>query len=331
MFLSGGIDSSSVLALMARLNDRPVRAFTASFPGTQAADETGRACAVARALGAEHVEVAVAERDFFELLPRVAAAMDDPVADYAILPTYKLAQAASEEGFKVVLSGEGGDELFAGYGRYRRLMRRFWPARRQARGAFDGLGVLREEISATWRDDIEERASAERAAGRSALQAAQAVDCTEWLPNDLLIKLDRCLMVHGVEGRTPFLDPVVAELAFRLPDSLKVRRGLGKWVLRRWLADAVPQAAALSPKQGFTVPVGEWIANHGARLGPLVAQDPAIAEVCRPGTVEPLFDSKHRRAGFAAWMLLFYALWHRRHMRGISPEGDIFATLSEGM
>jgi len=321
MFLSGGIDSSAVLALMARLNDRPVRAFTAYFPGTEAADEREQARAVARALGAEHVEVEFAERDFVGLLPRIAAALDDPTADYAVLPTYKLAQVAGQ-GLKVVLSGEGGDELFAGYGRYRRLVRWWLPAKR-ARGAFDGLGVLRDE---DWPADREE----DQRVGRTALQNAQATDCAHWLPNDLLIKLDRCLMAHGVEGRTPFLDPVVADFAFRLPDGLKIRRGLGKWILRRWLEDVAPAASAMSPKQGFTVPVGEWIALHGARLGPLVARAPGIAELCRPGTVEPLFRASGRREGFAAWTLLFYALWHRRHVLGKSPEGDIFDSLSEG-
>jgi asparagine synthase (glutamine-hydrolysing) len=343
MFLSGGIDSSAVLALMARLNDRPVRAFTAYFPDTAAADERAQARAVAAALGAEHVEVEFSERDFLALLPAVAASLDDPTADYATLPTYKLAQVAGRE-LKVVLSGEGGDELFAGYGRYRRLVR-WWIPEKRARGAFDGLGVLRDE---TWpeRRDQDVRAwpnrlddLAETKSGpyrrddpdrRTAVQDAQAADCASWLPNDLLIKLDRCLMAHGVEGRTPFLDPVVAELAFRLPDALKIRRGLGKWILRRWVGDKLPAVQPMAPKQGFTVPVGEWVAAHGARLGPLVARAPGIDELCRPGTIEPLFREGGRRAGFAAWTLLFYALWHRRHVLGKAPAGDIFETLSEG-
>jgi len=321
MFLSGGIDSTAVLALMARLNDRPVRAFTAYFPSTEAADEREQARKVAHALGAEHVEVEFGERDFLALLPAVAASLDDPTADYATLPTYKLAQVAGQ-GLKVILSGEGGDELFAGYGRYRRLVRWWIPAKR-LRGAFDGLGVLRDESWPDLRDD-------DPRGGRTALQDAQATDCASWLPNDLLIKLDRCLMAHGVEGRTPFLDTVVAELAFRLPDELKIKRGLGKWILRRWLADRVPEAEAMAPKQGFTVPVGEWVAAHGARLGPLVARAPGVDELCRPGTVVALFRDGGRRAGFAAWTLLFYSLWHRRHVLGKRPEGDIFEALSEG-
>jgi asparagine synthase (glutamine-hydrolysing) len=327
MFLSGGIDSSALLALMARLNDRPVRAYTAWFPGTDAADERERARAVASALGAAHVEVPFDEQDFFDLLPAVAAAMDDPAADYATLPSYKLARVAGGE-VKVVLSGEGGDELFAGYGRYRRATRRLVPGRRlRGRGALDGLGVLRDE--AAWRDEADALRAAERRAGRSALQAAQAVDVAGWLPDDLLVKLDRCLMAHGIEGRTPYLDPVVAKFAFRLPDALKARRGFGKALLRRWLTARVPQADAWSRKQGFTVPVGAWIARHGAQLGPLVAAQPGVEEACHSDAVAPLFRDSSRRAGHAAWILLFYALWHRRHVLGRAPEGDAFDCLAD--
>ncbi|MEE8351251.1 MAG: asparagine synthase (glutamine-hydrolyzing), partial [Rhodospirillales bacterium] len=123
MFLSGGIDSSVLLAMMARLNERPVQAFTAGFSGATATDERQHARLVAAAAGAEHTEVEFTEDDFWALLPDVAAIMDDPAADYATLPSYKLAGAAKDAGLKVVLTGEGGDELFGGYGRYRRAAR----------------------------------------------------------------------------------------------------------------------------------------------------------------------------------------------------------------
>ena len=328
MFLSGGVDSSAVLALMARLNDRPVRAFTIGFPGTEARDERARAREVAKALGAEHVEVSFEERDFWQLLPRVAAALDDPCADYATLPTYKLAEAARAS-VKVVLSGEGGDELFAGYGRYRSAMRPWWQGGRamRTRGILDGLGILREE-AAGWRDGIV-AAEATAAEDRTRLQAAQAADAADWLPNDLLTKLDRCLMAHGLEGRTPFLDPAVAAAAFRLPDRMKVREGRGKWLLRRWLDPKVPAAGAFTAKRGFTVPVGEWIARQGARLGPLVAADPGVAALCRPEAVRAVFLARGKRAAFAAWTLLFYALWHRRHMMAADVSGDVFEVLGE--
>jgi asparagine synthase (glutamine-hydrolysing) len=328
MFLSGGIDSAVLLTLMADLNPRGVLAFTAGFPGSAAPDERDRARALARAVGAEHHEVEVTEDDFWDLLPAAAAAMDDPAADYAILPTFKLA-AAARPAVKVILTGEGGDELFGGYGRYRGRMRP-WPFTRAMRrtGTFDGLDVLRPGITDGWRDRF---AATERAAarpGRSALQAAQAADCADWLPHDLLTKADRCLMAHGIEGRVPFLDPDLAAFAFSLPDRLKVRKGLGKWLLRDWLARAQPAATPFERKQGFSVPVGEWIARR-PEIGALLARQPGIAEICRPGTVEALFNAARPETGFARWTLLFYALWHRRHVLGRRPDAGSVDLLAD--
>lgn len=331
MFLSSGIDSTAVLAMMARLNERPVHAFTVGFSRTGAADERAQASAIAGSLGAMHVEIEFREGDFWHLLPEIAAAMDDPAADYAVLPTYKLAAAAREAGLKVVLSGEGGDELFAGYGRYRSVMRPWWAGgkRPRRRGTLNGLGLLREDL-ADWRDGVGATEIREDRPDRSRLQVAQAVDCADWLPNDLLTKLDRCLMAHGVEGRTPFLDPVVADFAFRLPDTLKVKNGSGKYLLRRWLAGQVPVAQPFAKKQGFTVPVGEWIARRAATLGPLVAAQPCIEQLCKPASVIGIFArARERRLGFAAWTLLFYALWHRHHIERKPRAGDVFATLGE--
>lgn len=325
MFLSGGIDSSVLLALMARLNPRPVLAFTAGFSGTGVQDERDHARTLAGCVGAQHVEVDFGESDFWTLLPRVAAAMDDPAADYACLPTYKLAMRARQQ-VKVILAGEGGDELFGGYGRYRGAMRP-WPLSKPMRrnGTFDGLGVLRPLPG--WRDRF---ALAEKAAtlpGRSRLQVAQAIDCADWLPNDLLIKADRCLMANAIEGRVPFLDPVVAEFAFTLPDRFKIRNGLGKHLLRLWLERAMPAARPFAKKRGFTVPVGEWISARPA-IGALVAAQPGIGEIALPGQVEKLFAAAAPKTGFARWSLLFYALWHQIHILGAPADGDAFDTLS---
>ncbi|MEP1028381.1 MAG: asparagine synthase (glutamine-hydrolyzing), partial [Alphaproteobacteria bacterium] len=123
MFFSGGIDSTVLLAMMSRLNERPVTAFTAGFSGTQVHDERALAREIAAHVGADHHEVEFGAADFWDLLPEIAAAVDDPAADYAVLPSYKLARTARAAGIKVILSGEGGDEVFAGYGRYRRATR----------------------------------------------------------------------------------------------------------------------------------------------------------------------------------------------------------------
>jgi asparagine synthase (glutamine-hydrolysing) len=331
MFLSGGTDSAAVLALMARLNDRPVLAFTAGFDIPGAADEREAAAHAARAAGARHVTLDVTRAEVFRHLPAIIACMDDPAADYAIIPTWFLARRAREE-VKVVLSGEGGDEIFGGYGRYRSAMKPWWLGGKamRAHGAFDRLDVLRAPPR-FWRDGIEAASAAAATPGRTRLQAAQALDVADWLPNDLLAKLDRCLMAHGVEGRTPFLDPAVAAAAFRLPDAMKVRERQGKWILRQWLARHFPASEPFRRKQGFTVPIGAWIAEEADRLAPLVAAQPGVAAVAKPDRILPLFRAAGgKREGFAAWHLLFYALWHRRHVEGVRAQGDVFAFLARG-
>jgi len=329
MFLSGGIDSAAVLTTMARLNDRPVLAFTAGFDVPGAADERAQAAATAKAAGAHHEAIEITQAMVWRDLPKIVAAMDDPAADYAIIPSWFLARRARQD-VKVVLSGEGGDEIFGGYGRYRAAMRPWYLGGKamRGRGAFDRLGVLRTEPGA-WRDGLQAAELAAATAGRSRMQVAQAADIADWLPHDLLTKLDRCLMAHGVEGRTPFLDPAIAQAGFRLPDALKVRDGRGKYLLRTWLAGALPEARPFAPKQGFTVPVGAWIAADGTRLGRLVAAQPGVAEIAMPNRVETLFKAAGgKRQGMAAWLLLFYALWHRAHIEALPMDGDVFEVLA---
>jgi asparagine synthase (glutamine-hydrolysing) len=115
-----------------------------------------------------------------------------------------------------------------------------------------------------------------------------------------------------------------------LPDRLKLRRGVGKVLLRQWLMTGLPAVKPFERKRELTMPVVQWISGRGAELGPLVAAQPGVAEACRPGTVESLFASVgvDDRAVRAAWTLLFYALWHRRHILLRPPEGDVFETLA---
>lgn len=324
MFLSGGVDSSVLLSLMAELNDQPVHAFTAGFLGTSVGDERDHARAVAKAAGAHTVDIAIGADDFWRDLPRIAGAMDDPTADYAIVPTFLLAESVRREGLKVVLTGEGGDELFAGYGRYRSATRPWWRGGRsmRSRGVFDGLGVLRETPTG-WRDGFTAVEQTVDTGAMTRLQIAQATDCADWLPNDLLLKVDRCLMANGVEGRTPFLDSEVASVAFRLPDALKVQDGRGKWLLRRWLDRAMPEARPFERKRGFSVPVAEWIESAPPEIGALVAHQPGVAEMCDPRAVESLFLKKGKRQGFASWLLLFYALWHNHHVLGLRDVENV--------
>ena len=172
--------------------------------------------------------------------PRSPRAMDDPAADYAILPTYKLAAAAREAGLKVILSGEGGDELFAGYGRYRSVDAAVVGGRHAccAGAAISTGSASCAAISPAGATASRRPSCSARRPGRTRLQVAQATDCADWLPNDLLTKLDRCLMAHGVEGRTPFLDPV--RRRFRLPPA---RRAEGAEGARQVAAAALARRA----------------------------------------------------------------------------------------
>jgi asparagine synthase (glutamine-hydrolysing) len=307
LFLSGGIDSAAIATLMARLNARPVTAFTCGFEAPGAADERAQAEKVARALGLDWRETPFGEADFWRILPEVAWALDDPTADYAALPTYRLAEAAKGT-LTVVLTGEGGDELFGGYGRYRRALRPRWLGGRPAEPRTDDAGAL-----ARW------RAAAKPPAGFTPLQQAQWADIATWLPNDLLLKLDRCLMAHGLEGRTPFLDPQVAAFAWPLPDRFKVRGGYGKWLLRRWLERACPAAEPWAKKQGFTVPVDAWIGPRAADIAERIGRLAPVRRVVGDTAAARM------QAGGQRWPLLFFAVWALIHLEGASPADALSA------
>jgi len=135
-----------------------------------------------------------------------------------------------------------------------------------------------------------------------------------WLPNDLLLKLDRCLMANGLEGRTPFLDPAVADFAFTLPDRFKVRGRYGKWLVRTWLEGVCPAADPWARKQGFTVPVATWIAPKAQEIAERISRLEAVRAVRTPEAV---------RASLTAgegWPLLFLAVWSQIHLEGASPS-----------
>jgi asparagine synthase (glutamine-hydrolysing) len=329
LFLSGGIDSRAILACMARLGTAGVRAYTASFPNSSVPDEYPSAQKAAALFGAQTTRVEVTVESFWSALPHAIAAVDDPTADAAIVPTFILAREAAKD-VKVVLCGEGGDEIFAGYSRYRRQSRPWWLGGRQRRrrGLFSEAGILREE-PVGWRDGLAASEHASRVGGRSRLQIAQATDCADFLAHGLLIKLDRSLMANGVEGRTPFLDRQIADFGFALPKSLQIRKRRGKFLLRRWLDQQAPQDDCFARKKGFTPPYIQWLRAAGNRLGPLVAADPAIEALCRPQAVQRLFVSDNDRDLEAAWTLLFFALWHRQHIRGLAPDGDTLACLAQ--
>ena len=326
LFFSGGVDSTILLHLMRRLSATPVRAVTIGYEGRDLADESFAALEAARALGADCTRVEMGADDFWRLAPRVAAAVDDPTADPAVLPTYVLGRAAREAGLKVVLSGEGADELFGGYARYRRATVPLIGGRDTGKsGVFDGVPAVAQAF-AGWSTPFDAIAAA--SPGRSRLDRLQALDCKERLPNSLLVKLDRCLMANSVEGRTPFLDRAVADFAAALPDRLRANPRHGKVLLRHWLARHAPETRPFARKRGFNPPVGRWMHDRREALTPLVARESGVAAFADATTVAEVFEDA-RDAPQPAWSLLYYALWHATRILGRSADGDIGDVLNE--
>jgi asparagine synthase (glutamine-hydrolysing) len=238
-----------------------------------------------------------------------------------------LARAARGH-LKVVLNGAGADEIFGGYTRYRRA-RWLGPlaGRSRSHGVFD-KGFAPAPALSGWRDGLERISRAEAGHGRTVVQKLQAIDSEQWLPNDVLLVLDRCLMAHSVEGRTPFLDPPTGDFGFRLPDALKIQGKFGKWLLRQWLDRQVPEAAAFARKTGFVPPVGQWIAAQQCHLEELVAAQPGVAETFSADFVRAALAGAAEN-GQAAWNLVFYALWHSCHVLGVASNGAIDEVLAE--
>ena len=320
LFFSGGVDSTILLHLMRRLSTTPVRALTVGYEGRDPADESFGALETASALGADCTRVEMGADDFWRLAPRVAATVDDPTADPAVLPTYVLGRAAREAGLKVVLSGEGADELFGGYARYRRATVPLIGGRDTGKsGVFDDMPAL-ENAFTGWSAAFD--AIAKAAPGRSRLDRLQALDCEERLPNSLLVKLDRCLMANSVEGRTPFLDREVTGFAATLPDRLRADPRHGKVLLRHWLARHAPETRPFARKRGFNPPVGRWMHDRRAVIAPLVAAQPGVAAFTDSATVAEVFEAA-REAPQPAWSLLYYALWHATRILGRPAEGTI--------
>lgn len=329
LFLSGGIDSATLLYFMNQYVSAPIQTFTTVFPDAPEADESVQARCIATFFGANHHEIPFQEKDFWSVLPEMIPFIDDPFIDYAALPSYKMALSAKKN-VKVILCGEGADELLAGYKRYQKA---HWPTLLggkliRRKGNFSGQGLLKNDTM-EWQKGLQLSLAYFRKTLFTPLQRAQGVDCETWLPNCLLAKLDRCLMAHGVEGRTPFLEPELSQFLFSLPDNLKIRYGYRKWILRKWLKNNLPIARPFNKKQGFTFPAEKWVLKKGKELGPLIAQQPGIQEAFFPEAVHSLFQRIDKKSGFLAWNLLFYALWHRNHILGLPLGEDVIETLAE--
>ena len=296
-FLSGGLDSSVVVALMARHMDRPVKTFSIGFK-EEAYNELSDARQVANHIGAEHHELVV-EPEAIRLTEKLVWHFDEPFADSSAIPTYLVAEMAAQH-VKMVLSGDGGDEAFAGYERYRKYaimeqLRRYSPP-----GLPSGLRLLGQAVPGrigTRLKWLGERmalpypgdylsgvalctpAQAASLLGKPGTQAAaygDVADCFtqnnginpidrivggdigSYLLDDILVKVDRMTMANSLEARAPLLDHELMEFAARLPVSLKLRSSGGKYLLRQVARRLLPESVLAKRKQGFAIPLSEW-------------------------------------------------------------------------
>jgi asparagine synthase (glutamine-hydrolysing) len=351
--LSGGIDSSVVVALMADASTQPVRTFTVGFDDGRY-DERSYARAVAERYATIHEELQI-EEDVAATLPRLAAAYDEPLGDEAAFPTFLIAEQARRH-VTVALSGDGGDEAFAGYERYiahdlaaripppaARLgaaaLRRLPGARREPRSPLFRAARLLDVASARPPDryarlmevfPLELRRSlwAEPSRARPTrleptrpgITGLQLLDVATYLPGDLLLKADLATMAHSLELRSPFLDHEVVSLGLALPDSLKVQGRQGKVALRRAFANLLPRDVAARGKAGFGVPLGRWFRSDLREAAhDLLATDRGWF---RQEAVRTLLDehaSGRADHGHRLWCLLMLELWVREHVEAPVP------------
>ncbi|EAR23078.1 asparagine synthase (glutamine-hydrolyzing) [Nitrococcus mobilis] len=330
LFLSGGVDSSVLLAMLSRLQDRPIATYSVGFDAPGMVNELPDAACIARRYGSRHHGYAPSKEVLLGLLPRAVWASDDLMRDYANLPVLYLARRAARE-LKVVFSGEGGDEVFAGYGRYRvnRLERWLKAMRYRGTGGFRTSAMLRGRAvggllgTALWAVRQEARRpfmEAWQAAPShwSDLQRMQYVDLTTALPDNLLVKADRMLMACGVEGRLPLVDHRIVEFGLALPDRLKVQGSQGKYFLKRWAERLVDRTVLHAPKRGFHVPVRRCFDGHLDWLQRRLPAHPAVRGWFRPRGVAALLarDAARGQLGRPGFALVQFALWHRLLLDG---------------
>jgi asparagine synthase (glutamine-hydrolysing) len=317
-FLSGGIDSSTVVALMQAQSTRPIKTFSIGFT-EQKYNEAQYAKAVAEHLGTEHAELYVTPADALAVIPQIPTLYDEPFADSSQIPTYLLS-ALTRQHVTVSLSGDAGDELFGGYERYffgmaiwqkigwiPAQMRQFYsklllsvpadrwdtiidriskvvPRLQQQNGGYKVHQVANYLASTQSMDFYSQLMSIWKNPERVVLNSTEPrtifthppdwldridfaermmyLDAMTYLPDDVLVKVDRAAMGVSLESRVPFLDRRVVEFAWKLPLSMKIRGNQGKWLLRQVLYQYVPQELIDRPKMGFGVPIDLWLRNE---------------------------------------------------------------------
>lgn len=296
-FLSGGIDSSTVVAMMQSATTSKVTTFSIGMPDAKM-DESKHAAAVAHHLGTNHVEHIIQPREALDLIPRLSEIWDEPFADSSQIPTYLVSHLAKQQ-VTVALSGDGGDEFFLGYSHYA-LYQKLWRTRHLgklpwqtaldmatpwAKGTTSSSALRRaKSVVAAWRQPnaqmlnrywfdryrqasvplIEQRGVALLDFPRQGDAASTAAlwDAGTYLPDDILVKVDRAAMANSLEPRAPLLDHRIIEFAYSLPLSYKLRGDAGKRVLREVLYRQVPRHIVDRPKMGFSIPLGDWLRSE---------------------------------------------------------------------
>lgn len=294
-FLSGGIDSSTVVAIMQSISASPIQTFTIGFQD-QKYNEANQANAVARHLGTSHVELCVRPSDALSIVPRLASLYCEPFADSSQIATVLVSQLARKH-VTVALSGDGGDELFGGYNPYqfapvlwRRISLLPHPIRTWLLSvssdfhqyAPSKLRRLLYVLATSSREDFYRSlishwsrpekivinsvepstpfSSPEKWPNECSFEEwMMAIDAQVYMADDILVKLDRAAMASSLETRVPLLDHRVVELAWRMPLEFKIRQQTGKWLLRQVLYRYVPQDLVDRPKKGFSVPLADWL------------------------------------------------------------------------
>lgn len=358
-FLSGGIDSSTVVGLMSQHSDRPVKTFSIGFH-EDSYDELKYARLAAKKFGTEHHEFIVTS-DICEVIDELVWHFDEPFADSSAIPTYMVSKLAREH-VKVVLSGDGGDELFAGYTRYandrkrngfdqipravrkglmqplgRRLPHGAWGRNYLHNVALEPLDRYIEDISiftklnkpSLYTNDFRRGLNGSETAARFREIAAGSrandpldpllyLDSKTYLPGDILTKVDRMSMAVSLEARVPLLDHKLIEfVCTRIPASMKMKGLETKYIFKRAVADLVPAEILDRPKQGFGVPIKEWI---NRQLRERIRETLTEPQTMQRGYVEPryvklLLDEHERgRRDHASelWALFMLELWHRQ-------------------
>jgi asparagine synthase (glutamine-hydrolysing) len=357
-FLSGGVDSSAVVAFLARLSPRPVKTFTIGFDDRGGSfDERPYAAKVAAAYGTDHTELVV-QPDVAEVIERLVWHHDQPFGDSSALPTFWLSELTRRH-VTVALSGDGGDELFAGYQRFGAalLLDRFerlpavvrrtavdalgripaWAFGRRAAGANRMLARSGEALPwsylswinytpSEWVERLVPGAGPQALDGYGAVWAAtegaglldrlQHLNVRTYLVDDLLVKVDRMAMAHGLEVRSPFLDTALAEFALRLPPRSRIRRANLKWALKDVVRDLLPREILHRRKRGFGVPLDRWFRTDLRPWvrGLLTGGEPRVNGYVRPEAVASLLESHDRGVdhGHTIWALLTLELFLRQ-------------------